>query len=158
MKSYFGGNEALGINYIYPPFPESYELAAPLSEAVVNIILENNPDQNSEIPIKYLHQKPILLKCLEDSRLECRDALRELNLEIPLARMFLENLKELLPAFSKYKEQPLLTLAQEIAVLETIKQLAEENSFSENRQFVEFLQEKDISGKRLNFKELLLDS
>jgi hypothetical protein len=72
--------------------------------------------------------------------------------------MFLENLKELLPAFSKYKEQPLLTLAQEIAVLETIKQLAEENSFSENRQFVEFLQEKDISGKRLNFKELLLDS
>ena len=52
----------------------------------------------------------------------------------------------------------LLTLAQEIAVLETIKQLAEENSFSENRQFVEFLQEKDISGKRLNFKELLLDS
>ncbi len=154
FKPYFEGNVALQLMYVYPHLPESYELPCPLPQAVVDIILENSLERNSDILIKNQNHKPIILEWLEDSRVDCRNALREQNIEIPLARMFIENLKSLLPVFSKHKEQ----LAQEIAVLETIKQLAEENSFSANRHFVEFLQEKDIAGKRLKFKELLLNS
>jgi hypothetical protein len=101
----------------------------------------------------------MILECLEVARTQCLETIREHDFEIPLARMFVSIVKSCLETFlEKHKEQRLLNLAQEIALLEDIEHLGQENAFSANRHFVEFLQEKDISGKRLKFKELLLNS
>ncbi len=175
-KPYFGGNEAIQLMYVYPPLSESYELPAPLPQTVVNIILENNLERNSDILIKYLDQKPKILECFEASRSHCIAAIQKENVEIPTdiplevffakigfpeEMIFVNMIKSFIPSFLEtHAKGQLLKPAQEIALLEQIKEFGEENPsiFSRDGDLARFIQEQDIQGKRLLFKNLMLAS
>ena len=162
-KPYFAGQEALQIMYIFPPLSPDYNLPAPLSADLVQVIQNNNLTENPTIPIRYLNQEPLINECLEEARKYRQKTLEDtpirfVSLVPSLSKYFSKILEGFIPSFlEKASGQPLLQLAQEIALLENIKQVAEKHELLDE-EILTFLQKQDIESKRHIFQEMMLSS
>ncbi|MFN6415667.1 MAG: GNAT family N-acetyltransferase [Pseudomonadota bacterium] len=160
-KPYFEGQEALQIMYIFPPLPPDYNLPAPLSADLVQVIQNNDLVENPTIPVRYLNQEPIIVVCLEEAKKNRQKSLDEgipIRFVPSLSKFFSKILEDFMPSFlEKASGQPLLQRAQEIALLENIQQVAEKNGLLDE-EILTFLQKQDIENKRHIFQEMMTSS
>lgn len=162
-KAYFEGQEALQIMYVFPHLPADYNLPAPLPADLVQIILNNNLEDNPIIPVRYLNQEPIINECLEEAKKHRQKTLEDAPIQFvslvpPLSKYFSKILEGFIPSFlEKASDQPLLQLAQKIALLENIQQVAEKNGLLD-KEVLTFLQKQDIESKRHIIQEMMTSS
>lgn len=147
-KPYLGGREALQIMYINPSKPISYELPSPLPPNTQQAILENNLENTCDILINYLNQEELISKCLQEARKLKLEDIR--FFEIPLERIFVSVTESFIKTLLvKAADQPLLMLAQEVALLENFQKISQqEKLLSQNGPCEAFLKKNSLEVKR----------